>query len=247
MLRSMVKYVAGSDRDSKVLKPGVVAISFALGAVAGFSFRSQPPYRNRPRPSEPDLPSAGVNTKAFQTEGWKAIETELRAQSALSTALSASTMILGVVGVIFAAFIGKDATEKGAVFVHDSGYNWVAAVYELVRTAAVAALIAAAIWGLLNMSRAAIDQATRYRKRLTAGSFLVFMLSNYNDELRSGTLKLESVMAVFTTWSSSVESAYTTVKFGSKNNQRLALEMGRDSASLVSGEPTKNDSRKAGA
>lgn len=190
----------------------------------------------------PVRPAVGADE--FETEGWRNIEQELRGQSTLSTALSAVTMIFGVIGVIFAAYIGKDATEKGAAFVRDSGFDWVAAVYELVRTAAVAALIGAAIWGLLNMSRAAIDQATRYRKRLTAGSFLVFMLSNYNKEIRSGALKVESVMAVFTTWSNSVESAYTNVRFGSKNNQRLALEMGSRGASVVSGEPTRSEPRK---
>ena len=178
----------------------------------------------------------------FNEAGWVPIAEELRAQSRLSTALSAITMVLGSIGVIFAAMIGKWATEDGGEFVAKSNFNWVAAMYELVRTAAVAALVAAAIWGLLNMSRAAIDQATRYRKRLTAGSFLVYMLSNYNTELRTGALKIENVMAVFNTWSSSVESAYTSVRFGSKNNQRLALEVGQQGASVVSGTPLKSSS-----
>lgn len=143
---------------------------------------------------------------------------------------------VGVAGVLIvgaAAYYGARSTSNGAALLTASNFNTGMLVYELVRIAAGAALLGAAAWGFLNLSRAALDQSTRYEKRLIAGHFLVYVVRKFETQIKAGDIELKDVMGVFTAWSDSVDSAFTNVKFGSKSNQGLALRIDKNGVSAA--------------
>lgn len=149
-----------------------------------------------------------------------------------------TAMLVGLVGtviVVVAAISGWYSTRHGAEVLQQSDYSNQMLVFELTRIAAGAALLGAFAWGTLNLARAALDQSTRYEKRLIAGHFLVFVLQKFEKQIRSGEIGLQDVMNVFTAWSNSVDSAFTQVKFGSKSNQGLAATVGKDGVSFATG------------
>ncbi|MCV0384716.1 MAG: hypothetical protein K5799_14940 [Erythrobacter sp.] len=179
--------------------------------------------------TSPSSPSADPAFGSTQEDRWDHDEqfhhvvTFLEKAAARSRRIAYIAFGAGVVGVALAVELGRRATSDGAEVLEQSGYSAVAAVYELLRTAAVAALLGAALWGILNLARAALDQATRYEKRMVAGHFLVFMLKRFDTKIKDDDVKLDQVMNVFKLWSDNVESAYTHVKFGSKKNQALSV------------------------
>jgi len=154
--------------------------------------------------------------------------TTLLAQRADHHRKSAYTIgLLGVAGLAVAAFLGWKATQSGAAYLKESDYSTVALTFELVRSAAAAALLAAGVWGVLNLARASLDQATRYEKRLIAGKFLNYVLDRFETEVKNdGKIPLPQVMNVFKEWSDTVDTAFTNVKFGSKKNQSISMSAG---------------------
>lgn len=143
---------------------------------------------------------------------------------------------VGVVGLAVAAVTGWLATAEGLREIAGAEKNVTQIlIFELVRTTAGAALLGAFAWGTLNLSRAALDQGTRYDKRFIAGHFLVYVVRKFESEIKSGKIGLADVMSVFKAWSDSVDSAFTSVKFGSKNNQSLSISAGKDGWSISSG------------
>jgi len=178
-------------------------------------------------PPSPPIPSpeTGPTTEDRwdHDEQFHHVVTFLEKAAARSRRIAYGAFAAGLIGLLVAVELGRRATSDGAAVLEQSGYSAVAAVYELVRTAAVAALFGAAIWGILNLARAALDQATRYEKRMVAGHFLVFMLKRFDTKIKDDDVKLDQVMNVFKLWSDNVESAYTSVKFGSKKNQALSV------------------------
>ena len=131
--------------------------------------------------------------------------------------------VIGTVGIAAGIYLGGKATAVGADKIEASHYSVVMLAFELVRTAAAAALIGAFVWGMLNLARAALDQATRFEKRYVAGHFLVYVLHMFEHEIKNGDIKIADTMSVFKAWNDSVDSAYTHVKFGAKNNQGVAF------------------------
>ena len=104
---------------------------------------------------------------------------------------------LGMVGLIVGATLGIRATADGAEKLQNAEDAVPMLIFELVRTAATAALIGAFIWGMLNLARAALDQSTRYEKRYVAGHFLVHILDKFDPEIRSGAMNIADAMSVF--------------------------------------------------
>lgn len=143
--------------------------------------------------------------------------------------------LAGAVLVCVAATYGWISTRHGAELLVESNYNTQMLVFELARITAGAALLGAFAWGVLNLSRAALDQATRYEKRLIAGHFLVYVLRKFEKQIKNGDIDLRDVMSVFKAWSDSVDSAFTHVKFGSKSNQALAATIGKDGVAFATG------------
>ena len=143
--------------------------------------------------------------------------------------------LIGLVVLTVAVYAGWKATGTGARVVKESGYSVVALVYELVRSAATAALLGAAVWGVLNLARASLDQATRYEKRQIAGQFLSYVLDKFEAQIKDQEIPLPDVMAVFKEWSDSVDTAFTHVRFGSKKNQALLLDIALNRLALSTG------------
>lgn len=145
--------------------------------------------------------------------------------------------IVGVVAVVAASIAGYKATTAGAEALKDSNYDVSMLAFELVRTAGAAALLAAFVWGLLNLARAALDQSTRYEKRFVAGHFLVYVLDMFETEIKHGNIEVTDMMLVFKSWNDSVDSAYTNVKFGSKHTQGFSISTTKDGSTVSAGGP----------
>jgi hypothetical protein len=146
---------------------------------------------------------------------------------------------IGLVGLVIAAVLGWIATGNGLdTLKNASGYRREVLLFELVRTAAAAALLGAFVWGTLNLARAALDQSTRYEKRLVPGHFLAYVLRKFEAEIKAGTILLPDVMAVFKAWSDSVDSAFTHVKYGSRKNQDVAISATKNGIGVATGDAT---------
>jgi hypothetical protein len=107
--------------------------------------------------------------------------------------------------------------------------------FEISKSAALAGTIAAIVVGSLNLGRAALDQATRYEKRLMAAQFMHYAFLEFRTEIATGAIQFSEIVASIDAWSRMVESAYTKVKFGADsqpfdldiNNDRVALRVGQ--------------------
>lgn len=144
----------------------------------------------------------------------------------------------GVVALSAAFLAGVLATASGAEKIESSDEPWAMLIYELVRTAAGAALLAGVVWGVWGLTRAALDQATRFQKRYVAGHFLLYVLSEYEDEIKNGSIKIDEPMAVFKAWNDSVDSAYTNVRFGSRRSQDFSIAVSKDGVAVATGKAT---------
>ncbi|MGN7703866.1 hypothetical protein [Cellulosimicrobium sp. 22601] len=98
--------------------------------------------------------------------------------------------------------------------------------YMSVRATALAAFAGAVVYGLFNLGRAAFDQSTRFEKRYLASRLMHGMLERHDvgQETRK-PLSTEEVLQILAEWSKSVDSAYTSVKFG-KNIKGQTIYVG---------------------
>lgn len=119
----------------------------------------------------------------------------------------------------------------------ESGDSTSLMVFELLRGTAFAAAITAILFGLFSMGRACLDQATRFQKRLVAAHFLNYVLHTYKQQIAEGTIQIEEVVSFLDAWSQTVESAFSNVKFGSKNNQAIRAAVTKDGAQMETGDP----------
>ena len=142
---------------------------------------------------------------------------------------------LSLVALIVALVHLPNVTANGATAIKDNPQIYTLAIYELIRVAGYAAFATAAVWGLFNLGRAALDQATRYEKRLVAAHFLHYTLETYSNEIRSGKIKITEVMTFLKSWSENVESAYTHVKFGAKGSEDFAIAATKDGVYVAKG------------
>lgn len=174
--------------------------------------------------------------RAWDHDGqFEAVKVLLETGRTRNKRVAIASFVLGFFGVVLAVYLAKNATHDGVQVLKDGKYSYAVVAYELVRTAAVAALLAAAIWGTLNIARAALDQSTRYEKRLIAGHFLVFMMKRFDSKIPDGSIQIDQVLSVFNTWSANVETAYTHVKYGSKKGQDIAITSGPQGLGLATG------------
>ena len=157
----------------------------------------------------------------------------LKRQAAWLKLISLCIGVVGLGGVGAAAYFGFESTDTAVASLKESEYNNQLLVFELVRTAAGAALLGAFAWGTLNLARAALDQATRYEKRLVAGHFLVYVLTKFETRIKKSQIELGSVMGVFKAWSDSVDSAFTHVKYGSNKNRPIAVTATKDGVTIA--------------
>ena len=161
---------------------------------------------------------------------------ELRRSIGWLRKAAAVVFLVGTIGTT-AAVVELPALSAAAskrIAVADDPLNVM--IYELLRGAAFAGAVTSILFGVLSLGRACLDQATRFQKRLIAAHFLNFVLHSYDDQLKTGQMGLIDVVTFLKSWSDNVESAFTNVKFGSRN-QRTQLTAGAASASTSSGAP----------
>ncbi|MFB2557031.1 hypothetical protein [Herbiconiux liangxiaofengii] len=113
--------------------------------------------------------------------------------------------------------------------------NYMLGAYEILRGAAYAGLAGSILFGLFTLGRAALDQATRYEKRKMAAHFMQSVTRRFDKQIGDGTIKFEEIVAIIDAWSSIVESAFTKVKFGSREPQPWAVDVTKEGASFRSG------------
>lgn len=130
---------------------------------------------------------------------------------------------IGGVFIGWALWILPGLTDTGVQKIIENPDNPLVAVFELFRGTAFAVVVASLIFGVLSLGRAALDQATRYQKRLMAANFMHYVLVRYEDQLKNGSIKLEDVVKFMEAWSKNVESAFTNVKFGNAKSQNLRI------------------------
>jgi hypothetical protein len=66
-----------------------------------------------------------------------------------------------------------------------------------------------------------------------AANFMHYVIVNFEQEIRDGTIELKEIVDVIDVWSHNVESAFTNVKFGSSKVQDLKISIDPRGASQV--------------
>lgn len=105
-------------------------------------------------------------------------------------------------------------TDHSVAELRENDENLVLGVFVILRATAFAGAVVALFWGMLNLARAALDQATRYQKRLMAAHFMHYVFDEYSDRIGQDGFTLKEIITAIDAWSSNVESAYTKVRFG---------------------------------
>lgn len=99
----------------------------------------------------------------------------------------------------------------------------------VVRGTGLAAIVGGVIYFLLNLARSAIDQATRYDKRLIASHLIDYAL--HEPEVNAS--KLEAAHKIIEVWGSTVESAYTPPRVA-KRMGAMNVSVSKDGVSMQS-------------
>ncbi|MFT4086444.1 MAG: hypothetical protein QM658_04710 [Gordonia sp. (in: high G+C Gram-positive bacteria)] len=149
--------------------------------------------------------------------------------------------------ISFAIWKLPQMANEGVSKIVENPDNSMVAVFELVRGAAYAAVVVSLVFGILSLGRAALDQATRYQKRLMAARFMHYVLVEFQTEVRRGDIKLADIVRFIDAWSRNVESAFTNVKFGTGKgksiraaySQRDGVDVGYGDEPSRPGEPER--------
>ena len=151
--------------------------------------------------------------------------------------LRVAAIAVFVVGAAILGFVAVELpqlTENASERIQEAGDSTNVMLFELLRGAAFAAAITSILFGVLTLGRACLDQATRFQKRLIAAHFLNYVMHSYEAELRSGAMSLTDAVNFLKSWSENVESAFSSVKFGSRS-QRTDVRLGGASAGTSTG------------
>lgn len=101
-------------------------------------------------------------------------------------------------------------------------------VYLLVRGTAYSAVVGGLLFALINLARSALDQATRFDKRLVAAHFIDYAVHADGVDAK----KMEVALRILEAWGASVESAYTPSKVAAKRPEALKIAASKDGASF---------------
>lgn len=158
--------------------------------------------------------SAPVETKKTRSAEFGVVSDGLR-NAMRSNWIVAVVVFIGAAGIGIAGFVHLPAlTDHSIVELKENEGNIVLGVFVILRATAFAGALVALFWGLLNLARAALDQATRYQKRLMAAHFMHYVFDEYSERIGEEGFTLKEVITAIDAWSSNVESAYTKVRFG---------------------------------
>jgi hypothetical protein len=102
-------------------------------------------------------------------------------------------------------------------------------VFLIVRGTGLAAVVGGLVYFLFNLTRSAVDQATRYEKRLIASYLIEYALHAEGVDAH----KLDAAYKIVEVWGSTVESAYTPPRVA-KRVGGFKYSFGKDNASMES-------------
>lgn len=114
----------------------------------------------------------------------------------------------------------------------------------LVRGTLFGALCVGFLYGVFTVATAFIDQSTRFRKRLYSAHMLNYAFSRFIEQIKTGVVPMRDVVSVFEAWNSTVDSAFSSVKF-QKRSKDLSVSGGTTRVDLVdpAKEPSQNSRR----
>lgn len=121
-------------------------------------------------------------------------------------------------------------------------------IFITLKSAAIAGLITAVVYGTLALARAALDQVTRFQKRLSSARFLHYVMDANDEQLRRSKVDLDTVMKFMESWTANVESAYTHVRIGPGRQQNIRFLAGSTGFAVEQVEPpAERKKRKKGS
>jgi len=110
-------------------------------------------------------------------------------------------------------------------------------IYLVVRGTAFAGVVAGLLYAAVSLARSALDQATRFDKRLVAARFIDYAVHAETVDVA----KMNLAMSVLEAWSKSVDSAYT-LRGSTKRSDEFSASAGKDGVSLAQKQATEGDS-----
>lgn len=122
---------------------------------------------------------------------------------------------------------GLEHIHRAAESVHP-GELAATTIYVIIRGSALAAIIAGLLFALIKLARSALDQATRFDKRLIAAHFINFAVHTKAVDAK----KMEIALRVLEAWGASVDSAYTPNKVAAARPEKMRFSLGRRGASV---------------
>jgi hypothetical protein len=192
-------------------------------------------------------PGPPVRTPADSAKQFKEITDHLKSSINQQRLVAVLLAIGAIVVTVFAIGNLPEASRVGLQAIRDAaltpdgkevannGLAPLVTVYEIIRTTGYAALLGGLVYGMFNMARAALDQATRFDKRLVAARFLDYAIHTDNASKE----QMEHALKVLEAWGANVESAYTHVKVRGKTTEPMSFSIGKDGVSMQNGQTGK--------
>lgn len=148
--------------------------------------------------------------------------------------VAGAIFFVAIVGGVVALFLLSHLTTDAVETLGDHP-DIILASFLLVRSAAFAAIVAGLLYGLLNLGRAALDQAERYKKRQMAAHFMHYVFVEYYERIGTDGFRVAEIIDAIDAWSRNVESAYTKVKIGGKSAENWSAFVSSDGTSFAYG------------
>jgi hypothetical protein len=159
----------------------------------------------------------------------------LRGAVAWNRVVAGSIFLIAIIGAIVALVTLSHLTSEAVTTLGDHP-DVILATFLLIRAAAFAGIVSGLLYGLLNLGRAALDQAERYKKRQMAAHFMHYIFVEYRDRIGSEGFRVTEIIDAIDAWSRNVESAYTKVKLGGKNAENWAAFVSANGTSFAYGK-----------
>ena len=101
-------------------------------------------------------------------------------------------------------------------------------VYLLIKGTAFAAIMSGIVFAVISLARSALDQATRFEKRLIAARFIDYAVNAEHVD----SDKMKVALGVLSAWGASVESAYTPTRVAARRPESLEMSIGKDGGTV---------------
>lgn len=186
---------------------------------------------NRKKPVPASIPSSASDADFKAVI--EALEHAIKRNWRVAIAVFIAAILMAIATFIFLPHLTNDSART----IEENKDNIPLAIFILLRATAFAGVLVAMLYGLLNLARAALDQATRYQKRLMAAHFMHYVFDGYPARIGQPGFTIREVVEAIDAWSRNVESAYTKVRFGKPSPENWSFTL-PDGTRIVSGSGT---------